>query len=99
MAEPSPADKAFAADARATYTALVDEGFTPDQAVTLLCQIIRAEPAAPRANRDAAGRRSARVAELLGAASKPSTARGPVADRAADLWNPPAIDPGAPARE
>ncbi|MCG5460850.1 hypothetical protein MED01_004276 [Micromonospora sp. MED01] len=94
--DPTEGHKRFAADARAMHTALVAEGFTDDQAVTLLCQLIANDQAANRRRPDPAAR-SRMVEKLL--AEKPSAARSPADDRAADLWNPPAPDLGAPAHD
>ncbi|MGW1059357.1 hypothetical protein [Micromonospora rubida] len=92
-----PTHRQFAADARATYTALVDEGFTPDQAVALLCQIVHPAAVVSGADRATAGRRAA-VEQLLAGKKTPAT-RSPVDDRSADLWNPTAPDLGAPAHD
>lgn len=98
MADPTNAQRQYAADLRAMHTALTGEGFTDDQAVTLLCQLIVTQPAQP-AQRD----RNRQVRDLLATATgqKPPPARSPAEDRAADLWNPPApfVPEGAPAHE
>lgn len=91
--DPTPAHRQFAADARATHTALVNEGFTDDQAVTLICQLIAKTPAVPaRPDRSSA-------VEVLLAGKKPPATRSPADDRSADLWNPPSPIPGAPAHD
>lgn len=93
MADPTPAHRQAAADLRAMHQALTDEGFTDDQAVTLLCRLVTApsdKPAQPDRRR---------VVEQLLAGQKPPATRSPANDRAADLWNPPAPTEGAPAHE
>lgn len=95
MAEPTRAHRLVAADLAGMHTALTGEGFTHDEAITLLCQLIAHPAAVPRADRRGA------VAKLLADATgqKPPATRSPVEDRAADLWNPPSPIPGAPAHE
>lgn len=78
------------------FTALTDEGFTDDHAVLLLCQLVANDQAANRRRPDTSAR--ARLVEQL-LSEKPSATRSPVDDRAADLWNPPAPNPGAPAHD
>lgn len=94
MADPTQAHRLFAADARAMFTALTEEGFTGDQAVALLCQLIGQQPTQPiRPDR------RGQVESLLTAVGKRKTAEpNPVDDRASGLWNPPAPE-GAPAHE
>ncbi|MBM0203198.1 hypothetical protein JNW90_09185 [Micromonospora sp. STR1s_5] len=89
------AQRQYAADLHSMFTALVDEGFAGDQAVALLCCLIEPRPA-----RSGSAERSEQVSALLAAAGKrPPPSRSPADDRAADLWNPPAPEPGAPAHE
>lgn len=83
MVEPTEAHRRFAADARAMFTALTDEGFTADQAVALLCQLIGQPPAQPDLRPDRRGQ----VESLLAAAM--NKRRLTPEDRAAGLWNPP----------
>jgi len=92
VADPTEAHRRFAADARAMFTAFTDEGFTDDQAVTLLCRLI-GQPAAQAIRPD----RSGQVESMLAAAMSRRRPH-PVEDRAAGLWNPPAPE-GAPAHE
>lgn len=96
MADPTDAHRQFAADARAMHNALTDEGFTDDQAVVLLCQLIGQPPAQPA--QPARPDRRGRVAELLAAAGSRKSEPTPADDRASGLWNPPATE-GAPAHE
>jgi hypothetical protein len=98
VAEPTAAHKAFAADAHAAFTALLDEGFTADQAIALLCQLVATPPARP-----ASPDRTAAVAALL-AGQRPPATRSPADDRAAGIWQTPTTDSstapqGAPAHE
>ncbi|MFI6238338.1 hypothetical protein ACIBEF_00500 [Micromonospora sp. NPDC050795] len=89
------AQRQYAADLHSMFTALVDEGFTGDQAVALLCCLIQPQPA-----RTGSADRNKQVSALLAAArKKPPATRSPADDRAADLWNPPAPDTGAPAHD
>ncbi|WP_433651029.1 hypothetical protein ACQP2C_32470 [Micromonospora zamorensis] len=92
---PNEKQRQYAADLHSMFTALVDEGFTGDQAVALLCRLIEPQPARP-----SSAERSKQVSALLAAAGqKPPATRSPADDRAADLWNPPAPNPGAPAHD
>ncbi|MEU7677881.1 hypothetical protein AB0C42_24075 [Micromonospora taraxaci] len=92
---PTDEQRYFAHNLRSMFTTLVDEGFTGDQAVTLLCRLIDPQPARP-----SSAERSKQVSALLAAAGqRPPATRSPVDDRAADLWNPPATNPGAPAHD
>lgn len=88
---PRPEHVAFATDARSMRDALTAEGFTGDQAVTLICQLLSGQTGGQQESR---ANRSARVAQLLGGVRK-----DPVADRSAGLWNAPTPDPGAPAHD
>ncbi|AYF29313.1 hypothetical protein CSH63_17945 [Micromonospora tulbaghiae] len=67
--EPVDPRRAFARDLRAMHTALTDEGFTSDQAVTLLAQMIEPQPGRRRAHAELSDQeraaRSARIADLL----------------------------------
>ncbi|MEU7843952.1 hypothetical protein AB0B39_23665 [Micromonospora sp. NPDC049114] len=92
---PTEKQRQFAADLRFMFTALVAEGITDDHAVALLCRLIEPQPARP-----SSADRSKQIAALLASAGqKPPATRGPADDRAADLWNPPAPDLGAPAHD
>ncbi len=93
---PADTQRQYAADLYSMFTAFVDEGFTGDQAVALLCCLIEPRPA-----RTGSADRSKQVSALLAAATgqRPAATRSPADDRAADLWNPPAPDLGAPAHD